>query len=50
MVSITYDAPTADVSETSITFGTQPQSTASAEQDLTVTNNGSATLVAGGLS
>jgi hypothetical protein len=48
-VTITYDVPTADESTGSLNFGTQPQGTASAEQDLTVTNNGSATLIVGGV-
>lgn len=46
-VTITYDVPTADEGATSMTFGNQPEGTASTEQDLTLTNNGSAPLVVG---
>jgi hypothetical protein len=49
MVSITYGVPTAEQSTTSMSFGTQPQGTAGPEQDLTVTNNGSATLIVAGV-
>jgi hypothetical protein len=49
MVTITYAAPTADVSPGSLGFGTEPQGVASVEQDLTVTNNGSAPLVVSGV-
>jgi hypothetical protein len=49
MVSITYDVPTADESPTALSFGTQPQGTVSPAQSVTVTNNGSATLVVGGV-
>jgi hypothetical protein len=49
IVTITYDVPTADESPTAMSFGTQPQDTASTEQDLTLTNNGSAPLVVGGV-
>ena len=49
MVSITYAAPTADESTPTVDFGTQPQGTATAEQALTVTNNGSAPLVVSGV-
>ena len=45
VVTITYAAPTADESASTVTFGTQPQGTVSAPQTLTVTNNGSAPLV-----
>lgn len=50
MVSITYAAPTADENTSSLSFGTQPQGTAGTEQDVTVTNNGSAPLVVSGYS
>lgn len=50
-VTLTYVAPTADMSAPSITFAsTQPQGTASPEQKETVTNNGSAPLVVSGIS
>jgi hypothetical protein len=49
-VTITYDAPTAELSGTSLGFGTVPQGTASLEQAITVTNNGSAPLVVSGYS
>lgn len=49
-VMITYAAPTATESTGSIAFsGTEPQGVASAEQSLTVTNNGSAPLVVSGV-
>ena len=48
-VTITYPVPTVDESTGAIDFGTQPQGTASAEQDLTVTNNGSALLTVSGV-
>jgi hypothetical protein len=48
-VSITYDAPTADESNSSINFDTQPQGTAGSGQVLTVTNNGSAPLIVSGV-
>jgi uncharacterized protein DUF1573 len=48
-VTITYDAPTADQSTHTISFGTQPQGTASAARILTLTNNGSAPLVVSGV-
>jgi hypothetical protein len=49
-VSITYAAPTADVSTNTLTFSTiQPQGTASPEQDMTLTNNGSAPLSVSGV-
>jgi hypothetical protein len=47
-VTIRYAVPTADVSRTSLTFATQPQSTVSPEQTITVTNNGSADLIVSG--
>ncbi len=47
-MTITYDAPTAAESSTSLTFASQPQGTASAEQKVTVTNNGSAPLIVSG--
>ena len=50
-VAITYDVPTANLSTSSIAFsGTQPLGVASAEQTVTVTNNGSAPLVVSGAS
>lgn len=49
-VSITYAAPVANLSSSSISFsGTQPQGVASAAQTLTVTNNGSAPLIVSAL-
>lgn len=49
-VALTYATPTADLSGTPISFpGTQPQGVASAEQVITVTNNGSAPLVVSGV-
>jgi hypothetical protein len=48
-VSITYAAPTADVSPTAVSFASQPPGTAGAEQTLTVTNKGSAPLVVSGV-
>jgi hypothetical protein len=47
-VTIRYAVPTADASQTSLTFTTQPQATVSPEQTITVTNNGSADLVVSG--
>ncbi|HTU88231.1 MAG TPA: choice-of-anchor D domain-containing protein [Solirubrobacteraceae bacterium] len=45
-VQLTYAAPTADLSTQAISFtGTQPLGIPSPEQDVTVTNNGSAPLV-----
>jgi hypothetical protein len=44
-VRITYLAPTAEASATSMKCETQPQGTVSAPQALTVTNKGSAPLV-----
>jgi hypothetical protein len=38
------NAPTADLSATSLEFGTQPQSTVSPGQPVTVTNNGAVPL------
>jgi hypothetical protein len=49
-VSLTYDAPTADENTTSMGLGTQAQGVASAPQDLTVANRGSAPLVVSALS
>jgi hypothetical protein len=50
IVSITYAAPTADESAGAINFpGVQPLGVASAEQTLTLTNNGSAPLVLSGV-
>jgi hypothetical protein len=50
-VSITYAVPTADLSTSASSFtGTQPLGVASAEQRLTVTNNGSAPLIVSGAS
>ena len=48
-VSITYAAPIADESTTSMHFGTQAPGTAGASQTLTVKNNGSAPLVVSGV-
>jgi hypothetical protein len=48
-VALTYDAPTADESTGGLTFGMQAQATASPEQTVTVTNNGSASLVVSGV-
>ncbi len=48
-VVLTYDAPTATEGASSVTFGAvQPQDTLSAQQLLSVTNNGSAPLVVSG--
>jgi hypothetical protein len=47
-VTITYNAPTADLSASAAKFATQPQGLASSEQVITVTNNGSAPLVVTG--
>jgi hypothetical protein len=42
---LSYDAPTASENTNTLTFSTaQPQSTTSTEQDVTITNNGSAPL------
>jgi hypothetical protein len=49
VVSITYRAPSADQSTTALSFATQPQGTGSAEQPVTVTNNGSVPLVVSGV-
>jgi hypothetical protein len=50
-IVITYGVPTADVSATPVTFaGTQPQTTVSGPQTVTVTNNGSAPLYVSGWS
>jgi hypothetical protein len=49
MVSITYDAPTADESASALSFGTQALGTAGAVQMLTVTNDGSAPLIVSGV-
>jgi hypothetical protein len=43
-VTITYAAPTASPSTSSLSFGTVPEGVASAAQDVTITNNGSAPL------
>ncbi len=48
-VSITYAAPTAEESNTSLHFGAQAAGTASPGQTLTVNNNGSAPLVVSGI-
>jgi hypothetical protein len=48
-VTITYPVPTADESTGSLAFVAQPQGTASAEELLTVTNNGSAPLIVSGV-
>jgi hypothetical protein len=49
-VSITYAAPTADENTSAIAFsGSEPQGSAGAEQNLTVTNNGSAPLIVSGV-
>ena len=47
-VTITYAAPAAKESTSTLSFGTQPQGTVGAEQILTVTNDGSAPLVISG--
>jgi len=47
-VSITYAVPTADVSPTSLSFGTVPQGSVGVEKTVTVTNNGSAPLTVTG--
>jgi hypothetical protein len=49
-VTISYDAPTADLSGTQLGFGTVPLGITSVEQTITVTNNGSAPLVVSGYS
>jgi hypothetical protein len=49
VVSITYPVPTAAVGPSTLSFGTEPQGVASAEQSLTVSNNGSAPLVVSGV-
>ena len=48
-MTITYAAPAVRQSATVIGFATQPHGTVSAEQTLTVTNNGSAPLVVSGV-
>lgn len=48
-VSITYPAPTADVSAKAISFGSQAPGTAGPEKLLTVTNRGSAPLLISGV-
>jgi hypothetical protein len=48
-VSISYAAPTADVSATGLRFGVQGVGTAGPAQVLTVVNNGSAPLVVSGV-
>jgi hypothetical protein len=48
-VMIAYAVPTADVNAASLTFPQTPQGIASSEQDLTVTNNGSAPLLVAGV-
>jgi hypothetical protein len=48
VVTLTYAAPTAVPSATTLSFATQPQATVSAPQTLTLTNNGSAPLVVSG--
>ena len=51
-VSLSYAAPTADVSTTpqadALSFGTVPQGSSSPQQIVTVTNNGAATLLVSG--
>jgi len=50
-IEITYATPTADPSSASVNFpGSQPKSTTSAPQMVTLTNNGDAPLVVSGLS
>jgi hypothetical protein len=49
-VAITYDAPTADLGQMSLSFGTVQQGVASEQQQVTITNNGSAPLVVSGWS
>lgn len=49
VVSITYDVPSVSESTASMSFGTQPLDTASTENVLTVTNNGSAPLIVDGV-
>ncbi len=44
-VTITYEVPTAALSGSTVSFGTEPQGVATPEQTLTVTNNGSAPLI-----
>ncbi|HUZ14613.1 MAG TPA: choice-of-anchor D domain-containing protein, partial [Gaiellaceae bacterium] len=49
-IDLTYAVPTADAAPVSVTFpGTQPLTTTSAPQTVTITNNGSAPLVISGL-
>jgi hypothetical protein len=48
-VTISYVAPTAEASASSLSFSTQPQSTLSAPQTVTVTNTGGGELVVTGL-
>jgi hypothetical protein len=48
-VTITYAAPTADLGMPALTFASQPQNSLSAEQTLSVTNNGSASLIVSGV-
>ena len=49
-VLISYDAPTASANAPSLSFGTVAQGTLSAQQQVTLTNNGSAPLVVSGWS
>jgi Glycine rich protein len=48
-VSLTYAAPTADESATTLHFGTQAPGTAGPAQRLTITNKGSAPLIVSGI-